>query len=151
MVTNCNRKFVIFCGKLLKLCKLYDTIFIVKISNTGLVYSSKTNKRRKDDFMQFPISLHVIKRPIIPEVTLVLSTKREIENFEYETILMNEAIGLIELADERECRGKLLAVDASELIKELGFKEDFVRCHFTLVFGNDYNLNNFLNKLDGSK
>lgn len=101
--------------------------------------------------MQFPISLHVLKRPIIPEVTLILSAKRKIRNFEYEKYLMNEALKLIELADERECRGKLIAIDASELIKELGFKEDFVRCYFTLVFSNEYNLWNFLNKLNGSK
>ncbi len=98
--------------------------------------------------MRLPISLHVLKRPIIPEITLILSMQRELKSFEYEKYLMQKAVELIEMADQRECRGKIIAVDASELIKGLSFNENLVRCHFTLVFNNDYNLNNFLKLLN---
>lgn len=98
--------------------------------------------------MRLPVSLHVLKRLIIPEVTLILSTQRELKNFEYEKYLIHEAIKLINLAEQKEYRGKLIAIDASEVIQGIGFNGNVVRCHFTLVFNNDYNLNNFLSRLN---
>ena len=61
---------------------------------------------------------------------------------------MTEAIKLIEIADQKEYRGKLIALDAAELIQGIGFNGNVVRCHFTLFFNNDYNLNNFLSRLN---
>lgn len=93
------------------------------------------------------MACHIIKRPIVPQITIVLSTKREIENFEYEKFLIDEAVRIIDLASEKYFRGHTMSVDATEIIQGLGFEENIVRCHFTIIFMNDYTMNNFLNRL----
>lgn len=93
-----------------------------------------------------PVALSVIKHPIVPQITLVLSTQRLSKQIRYDEYLIVEAVKMIDLANA-QFRGYITDVNVDSLVSGLEFDDSFVKCYFTLIFKNDFFKERFLSEL----
>lgn len=94
----------------------------------------------------FPVEIGIIKHPVVPRITVILSTQRRNKQIKYDECLICEALRIIDAANA-QFGGYIDEVNVDALVSGLKFDNSYIKCYFTLIFKNDHSKERFLKEL----